>query len=138
AAAMMATMRGRQRGFSLLELMLAFVIMAFSLGMLYQASGGTVRGLGETDQYLRATVLAQSVINSRDSVPAAGWNDSGQSAGLSWRVSSNPFATEVSTVRAPALQRVQVVVSWTERRGPRQLELDTLLPQSKPLPGAVR
>ena len=135
---MMSSMRARQRGFSLLELMLAFVIMAFSLGMLYQASGGTVRSLGETDQYLRATILAQSVINSRDSVPASGWNDSGQSAGLSWRVSSNPFATEVSTVKAPALQQVHVVVSWTERRGPRRLELDTLLPQAKPPPGGVR
>ena len=36
----------RQTGFSLLELLVAFVIMAFSLGMLYQASGGTVRHLG--------------------------------------------------------------------------------------------
>ena len=129
---------GRQRGFSLLELMVAFVIMAFSLGMLYQASGGTVRSLGETDQYLRASVLAQSVLNSRDSVPAAGWNEAGQSAGLSWRVSSNPFATDAAGAQVPPLQQIHVVVSWTERRGPRQLELSSLLPQAKPIPGAPR
>jgi len=130
--------RGRQRGFSLLELMVAFVIMAFSLGMLYQASGGTVRTLGDTDLYLRASMLAQSVLNSRDSVPESGWNETGQSAGLGWRVSSTPYATESAGPRAPALQQVQIVVSWTERRGPRQLELSTLLPQAKPVPGSVR
>jgi general secretion pathway protein I len=129
---------GRQRGFSLLELMVAFVIMAFSLGMLYQASGGTVRSLGDTDQYQRASMLAQSVLNSRDNVPESGWNEAGQSAGFAWRVSSSPYATDSAGARAPALQQVQVVVSWSGRRGPHQLELNTLLPQAKPAAGAMR
>lgn len=135
---MRATSRGRQRGFSLLELLVAFVIMAFSLGMLYQASGGTVRSLGDTDQYQRASMLAQSVLNSRDSVPEAGWAEAGQSAGFAWRVSSSPYATNFSGARAPALQQVQVVVGWTDRRGPRQLELNTLMPQARPAPGGPR
>jgi len=124
----------RQRGFSLLELMVAFVIMAFSLGMLYQASGGTVRHLAETDQHQRASMLAQSVLNSRESVPATGWNEAGQSAGLSWRVTSAPFPTAVSSPKAPALQQVAIVVAWTDRRGARQIGLNTLLPQAKPVP----
>ena len=66
---MSVTALRRQGGFSLLELLVAFVIMAFSLGMLYQAAGGTVRSLGDTEQQLRASMLAQSVLNSRDSVP---------------------------------------------------------------------
>jgi general secretion pathway protein I len=126
--------RRRQRGFSLLELMVAFVVMAFSLGMLYQASGGTVRSLADTEQHLRASMLAQSVLNSRSSVPETGWNEAGQSAGLAWRVSSGPFATGVANSRAPTLQQVQIVVAWTDRRGPRQIELTTLLPQAKPGP----
>jgi general secretion pathway protein I len=36
---MNATGRSVQGGFSLLELLVAFVIMAMSLGMLYRASG---------------------------------------------------------------------------------------------------
>lgn len=130
--------RRRQGGFSLLELLVAFVIMAFSLGMLYQASGGTVRSLGDTEQYLRATVLAQSVLNARDSVPEGGWNESGESAGFAWRVSSVPFRTDVNDSRAPALQQVEVVIGWNDRRGARQLELSTLLPQAKPPPGGSR
>lgn len=135
---MSVTALRRQGGFSLLELLVAFVIMAFSLGMLYQAAGGTVRSLGDTEQHLRASMLAQSVLNSRDSVPATGWNESGRSAGLAWRVSSSPFATGVDSTRAPALQQVQIVIAWTDRRGPRQLELSTLLPQAKPPAGTPR
>ena len=135
---MSVTALRRQGGFSLLELLVAFVIMAFSLGMLYQAAGGTVRSLGDTEQHLRASMLAQSVLNSRDSVPETGWNESGRSAGLTWRVSSSPFATGVDSTRAPGLQQVQIVIAWTDRRGPRQLELNTLLPQAKPPAGTPR
>lgn len=132
----MSARHGRlQGGFSLLELLVAFVIMAFSLGMLYQASGGTVRSLGDTDQHLRATVLAQSVLNARDSVPEAGWNESGQSAGFSWRVNSAPFRTDVTDPKVPPLQQVDIVVGWNDGRGPRQIELSTLLPQARPPAG---
>lgn len=132
------SVRRRQAGFSLLELLVAFVIMAFSLGMLYQASGGTVRALGDTEQHLRATMLAQSVLNSRDSVPEGGWSESGQSAGFSWSVSSAAFRTEVSDSRVPPLQQVDIVVGWKDRNGPRQLALSTLLPQAKPIPAGAR
>jgi len=127
-----------QRGFSLLELLVAFVIMAFSLGMLYQASGGTVRTLGETELHQRAALLAQSLLNSREGVPETGWNEAGDSAGLAWQVRSAPFDTGVTDSRAPVLHQINMVVGWTDRRGARQLELSTLLPQLSPLPGAQR
>ena len=107
----------RQRGFSLLELLVAFVIMSFSLGMLYQATGGTVRSVEDTEQYLRASMLAQSVLNSRDRVPEAGWNEAGQSAGLTWRVSSGAYQSGFENPKAPPLQQVQIVVAWTDRGG---------------------
>jgi len=128
----------RQTGFSLLELLVAFVIMAFSLGMLYQASGGTVRHLGDVESHQRAVILARSILNSREAVPEMGWNERGESAGFMWHVSSSPFNGGVSDSRVPALQEIQIAVEWTDRRGGRRLELKTLLPQLAPIPGSAR
>lgn len=130
--------RCAQSGFSLLELLVAFVIMAFSIAMLYQASGGTVRNLGDTEEAYRATILAQSVLNSRDSVPEAGWTESGRSAGLTWQVNSEPFRSGIDSPKSAALQQVRIVIGWTDRNGPRQLALSTLLPQARPPAGAAR
>jgi general secretion pathway protein I len=122
----------KQAGFTLLELLVAFVIMAFSLGMLYQASGGAVRSVGDTEQYARATVLAQSLLNAKSAVPETGWNESGESAGLAWTVRSAPYGNASSNPSVPRLHEIQIVISWTNWRGSREMQLSTLLPQAKP------
>jgi general secretion pathway protein I len=122
----------RQTGFTLLELLIAFVIMAFSLGMLYHASGGVVRGVGDTEQHARATMLAQSILNAKNAVTEAGWNERGRSADLDWAVSSAPYGDASTRPGVPPLHQIHIVVSWTNWRGYRELQLNTLLPQSKP------
>ena len=127
------------RGFSLLELLVALSIMSMSLGLLYQASTGALRGVGDLDLDQRANLLAQSVIDSRDAVPEAGWNESGRAAEMDWRVSSALYPTPTANdPGVPRLHEVRVVVAWASGRGPRQFELHTLLPQQRAIPGAVR
>lgn len=128
----------RQGGFTILELLVAFAIMAISLGMLYRASGGSVRAVGDMERYQRATVLAESVLAMRDAIPEEGWAEAGQVAGFDWRVASEPYPTEVSGPTVTPLHEIRVVVSWPQGGRIRQLELATLRPQKKPTQGGAR
>ena len=132
---MTAQRQSLQGGFSLLELLVAFVIMAMSLGMLYRASGGTVRSLGDTENAMRATVLAQSLLNSRDAVPETGWAETGESAGFGWRVQSAPFQSAISGPDVVVLHQVRVRLTWMDGRGAREVEYSTLLPQARAAAG---
>ena len=132
-------LRRSVRGFSLLELLVALSIMSMSLGLLYQASTGALRGVGDLDLDQRANLLAKSIIETRDAVPEAGWNESGRAAEMDWQVSSAIYPTATANDPAvPRLHEVRVVVAWGSGRGPRRLELHTLLPQQRVIPGAVR
>jgi general secretion pathway protein I len=122
-----------QRGFTLLELLVAFTIVAISLGMLYRASGAGARSVGDIERYQRAVVLAESLLAVRDSVPPQGWNQAGESAGYSWRVSSAPYPSAVENPNVPALHEITIAVAWRDAERPRQLEFSTLLPERKPV-----
>lgn len=134
---MSAGPRHASRGFSLLELLVALSIMSMALGLLYQASTGALRGVGDLDMDQRASVLAQSILEARDAVPAAGWTESGRAAEMDWTVASALYPTAVAreTSSVPRLHEVRVVVEWDSRRGRRRIELHTLLPQRRPQPG---
>lgn len=122
-----------QRGLTLLEMLVAFAIMALALGMLYRASGGAARAVGQIEQYQGAVVLAESLLSLRDAVPEQGWVQTGSSAGYVWTVTSAPFPASVGDLNAPPLHEIKIAISWEDGMGRlRQFELNTLRPQRKP------
>lgn len=130
----------RSFGFSLLELLVALSIMSMSLGLLYQASTGALRGVADLDIDQRAHVLAQSILETRDAVPEAGWNERGRAVEMDWRVTSALYPTAVAraNLTVPPLHEVRIVVEWESRRGQRRIELHTLLPQQRATAAAER
>ncbi len=119
-------------GFTLLELLVAFSIMALSLGLFYRALGGNARAIDQVQRYQDAVVLGQSLLALRDSVPAGGWNDEGDSGGYHWRVQSQPYGTDAQGPRVPVLYQVSIVINWGQGEGVRTLALSTLRPERLP------
>lgn len=127
----------RQGGFSLLELLVAFAIMAMSLGLLYRMAGGSARSTADVVQQQQAVWLAESILASRNSVLKDGWQEDGESAGFKWRVRSQRHNSGVQAPDLVGLHRIDVTVSWTLGSRPGQLELATLLPERQPGIGEV-
>ncbi len=132
----------RARGFSLLEVLVAFSIMGLALAMLYRVTGSSARNVGDAAQYQQALVLAESLHGLRESVPPEGWNEEGDSGGLHWQVRSarHPTDTSRGNPAAVPLHDVVFVVSWTDGDRPRQVEVATLLPEhtQTTIPGVRR
>ena len=134
-----------QRGLSLLELLVAFSIMALSVGLLFRSMGGSARSVANMSQQQQAALVAESVLALRDAVTAEGWNETGSLAGFKWAVSSQLFATplpwplESTGAPQPAdrvpLHEIHLSVHWADGTRPQQLDVTTLLPQRKPFAG---
>lgn len=122
-----------QGGFSLLELLVAFTIMAMSLGLIYKAMGGSARNAGDIATRQQAVMLADALLQSRDAVNSQGWQENGTHGRFAWQASTEPWG-QVTPGVLP-LHQLSIVVSWADGTATRQITAQTLLPQRKPAPG---
>ena len=117
-------------GFSLLEIMVAFVGIAMLLGVLIQLFGNGLDTVRIGERYTRATVIAQSHL------AAAGLEhpiEEGVTSGMAedvfhWRMTVTPY----SDAHLPAVKRVvqplavQVEVFWEEAGESRMVSLTSI------------
>lgn len=120
-------------GFSLLEILVAFVILAIAMGVLMRIFSTSMRNVDAAERYAEATLLAESRLASVGStIPLNEGETTGEvGKDYRWRVRVARDAAE-DMGRAGAgtlfgLYRVEVTVSWGGADGkPRAVQLATL------------
>jgi len=126
-------------GFSLIEMLVALVIMSLSLGVLYQAATAAARNVATASQYTEATVLAESVLAEHSFVTAEQMSLEGSFADYFWELTSWPvppadIGSEDGMAEGPLaavgipLQFLRVRVLWAGRSASREVELLTIVP----------
>ena len=124
--------RGRScRGFSLLEVLVAFTILAMLLGALFQVFSAGLHAARSGDRYTRATVIAQSQFAALGVEQAL---QEGITSGTTddeyhWRVTVHAYdddqLPETGLVMQPLA--IDVEVFWEEGGAPRTLTLTSML-----------
>jgi|TARA_R110000772_G_scaffold46915_2_gene107227 general secretion pathway protein I len=124
--------RRKEGGFSLIEMIVAIVILALSLGMLYQAAAGATRNVRIDERYSYAVLMAQSVLAENSVVAVGGVSGAGETEGYRWRLSSRPLASGSSVDVGPVpLYALEVHIEWDDGSSSgRQLTLVTVVPEA--------
>ena len=120
--------RRDQKGFSLLEAMVAISILGIALGGLYSAASGATRNVRADERYAFAVELGRSLLADNIQVPTAGMSDNGVTAGgFKWSVSTRPAPLGRSGLDQGALQEIEISVSWADGLRDRRIQLDSIV-----------
>ena len=124
-------------GFSLLETLVALVILSLALGALYQAAAGATLNVRVAEQYTRAVALAESMLSEHSYIMEPNSSLVGEFEEFTWQVLSWPVPYPARTAAAEEavlpvqglpLQYLQVWVRWPGPSAQRELDLLTVVP----------
>lgn len=126
---MMRQFSSRMAGFTLIEMLVAMVILSLSLGVLYQAAAGATRNVRVDERYSYAVQIAQSLLDEHTVVAPGGVSRSGVNGDFRWSLYSENIPAGSNSPEAPdiRLHRLDAVVSWGEPN-PRDVRLSTVVP----------
>ena len=121
--------RGGSAGFTLLEVLVAFIIAALAVGALLEGAAGGLRNARVAAHTQEAVARAQSRLAAVSAALQAGEQSGDDGGGFLWRASVVPGAAVVVPRQQGAertvLYAVTVVVSWRLDGGSRQVVLGT-------------
>jgi general secretion pathway protein I len=128
-----ARLRRNLSGFSLLEVLVAFVILSLVLTMIFRVTSGSLNSIGAADHYAKALLIAESKLALVGSeIPLEMGEVSGsENDDFNWTLSISPFEFSAEEPLAPIqlinpLYQVSLQVSWSQGSKNRSLVINTL------------
>jgi general secretion pathway protein I len=107
---------GTGGGFTLIEVLVAFLILAFSLGALFSLYSGSLSSVRQGEDYAHATALARSQLARLDADGIAGQGvETGETVdGYRWRIEFAPLPEQAARSGDGAFEPLVVIVnvSW--------------------------
>ncbi len=130
---MIPTQLNKQKGFSLLEILIAFSILALSLGILLKIFSAGVNTAAVAEDYTSAVQIAEGLMAKTgvETVLQAGQDSGLVNEKYYWLVEVSPFVFNPENVDITAITavlfKVKVIVSWgDDNTNSRQVKLTTL------------
>lgn len=117
-----------ERGFTLLEVLVALTILSISLVVLLAIFSEGLTRAEENAQQANARTLAQSLLAQTEAAPHPAFGDTnGVSNGLRWRLRIAPFGSGPDLQAwQSAAQKIDATVTWDGEGRPHSLTLTTL------------
>jgi general secretion pathway protein I len=121
-------------GFTLLEIVVAFTLMALIISVLLSVFSGGLQGLGLAEDYSRASSVAESTLArvGADIALKEGETRGTEADRYRWSVQIKPIEVEQPTqgqpqaIMAVQLMEVSVAVTWDDYGRNREVKLHTL------------
>jgi general secretion pathway protein I len=124
------------RGFTLLEVLLAFVIFALSFATVLEILAGSVRGTTRARDYTEVALLSQSIMDMVGiEIPLLEGSSAGEApGGYRWQLVISTYeqespedrSVELAEVAGALLFWVDLDVSWGDEWRPRQAHFSTV------------
>jgi general secretion pathway protein I len=117
----------KQAGFTLLEILVAFVMLALVGGALLQLFQGGLQSLSAGDNYSRAALLAESTLSQLRADPAleAGQRHGDLEPGYRYELQLTPY--QENGVVLPDLLQLDLAILWGEPGSEHRYNVRTLL-----------
>ena len=115
----------RQRGFTLLEVLIAFLVFAMAFGAVLQVFSGSLRNASLAGDYSIAVGHAESLLARAgvETALAAGERSGNLENGMRWHLETRPDGPQSNSL---ATYRLEVTVSWERDGKSRSVHLTTL------------